>query len=194
METRFVKRVGSQVRLHKLWGECPEDEWNGAHFGATPWHHVAGAEASATLEVAGLVERPDAYVCDKCGEKSPHAEPSGYGRRPLYDTPSGDSGPGALFYVNHDPDDGCFFGWENCDGSHLTCVLPNGHQWSIDQRASNCGRREDKTHRCWVRHGDPEKGEPVHVDKNGDTCTAGAGSILAGDYHGFLHNGRLTTA
>ena len=32
----------------------------------------------------------------------------------------------------------------------------------------------------------------VHVDKSGDTCAAGAGSILIGGYHGFLHNGYLT--
>jgi hypothetical protein len=32
----------------------------------------------------------------------------------------------------------------------------------------------------------------VHVDKAGATCTAGAGSIIAGDWHGFLHNGQFT--
>jgi hypothetical protein len=51
----------------------------------------------------------------------------------------------------------------------------------------------DKTHRCWVRHGDPDKGEPVHVDKAGHTCAAGAGSIATPGYHGFLHNGQLTS-
>lgn len=46
-------------------------------------------------------------------------------------------------------------------------------------------------HKCWVRHGDP-RASNVTVDKNGDTCSAGAGSILAGDYHGFLQAGVLT--
>jgi hypothetical protein len=29
----------------------------------------------------------------------------------------------------------------------------------------------------------------LHVDKNGNTCAAGAGSIITGKWHGFLHNG-----
>jgi hypothetical protein len=49
---------------------------------------------------------------------------------------------------------------------------------------------DDDVHKCWVRHGDPRTGE-LHVDKNGVTCSAGAGSILSGSYHGFLHNGYL---
>lgn len=99
-----------------------------------------------------------------------------------------------MYFVSHDPDEHCWFGWENCDGEHLVAVLPNGHHWHPDQRASNCTLPEDKTHRCWVRHGDPRKGEAVHVDKNGNTCQAGAGSILSGNYHGFLHHGELTNA
>jgi len=47
-------------------------------------------------------------------------------------------------------------------------------------------------HRCWVRHGRPEDGT-LHVDKNGVTCAAGAGSIVAGNFHGFLHGGFLTS-
>lgn len=74
------------------------------------------------------------------------------------------------------------------DGRFLTCVLPNGHHWHIDSRASNCGRPDDDEHRCWVRHGEPPA---IHVDKNGNTCPAGAGSIQSGDWHGFLHHGVL---
>jgi hypothetical protein len=75
------------------------------------------------------------------------------------------------------------------DGDHLVVVCPNGYTWDIDSRASNCTMPYDYNHRCWVRHGDPPK---ITVDKNGVTCAAGAGSILAGDYHGFLQNGILT--
>ena len=71
------------------------------------------------------------------------------------------------------------------------CKLPNGREWDIDSRCSNCTLPDDRIHRCWVRHGEPPN---IHVDKNGHTCSAGAGSILAGDYHGFLHNGELTPA
>lgn len=75
------------------------------------------------------------------------------------------------------------------DGLFLIVRTPGG-DWSVDDRASNCTMPDDDVHRCWVRHGDPRTGI-VHVDKNGNTCGAGAGSILCGSYHGFLHNGEL---
>lgn len=75
------------------------------------------------------------------------------------------------------------------DGLSLCVTLPNGHDWYIDGRASNCTLPDDNEHHCWVRHGTPPN---VTVDKNGRTCAAGAGSILAGSYHGFLQNGELT--
>lgn len=83
-------------------------------------------------------------------------------------------------------------GWEfkGADGLNVVCVLPNGSHWYIDSRASNCTLPQDNVHRCWVRHG--TRGGVIHVDKNGHTCAAGAGSIQSGDYHGFLHNGELT--
>jgi hypothetical protein len=75
------------------------------------------------------------------------------------------------------------------DGRCLVVKTPGG-EWMIDSRASNCTMPNDDTHRCWVRHGRPEDGT-LHVDKNGHTCAAGGGSIVAGSYHGFLHNGQL---
>jgi hypothetical protein len=59
------------------------------------------------------------------------------------------------------------------------------------ERASNCTMPNDMLHRCWVRHGNPPM---ITVDKNGPTCGAGAGSILSGNWHGFLRNGELVTA
>jgi hypothetical protein len=88
---------------------------------------------------------------------------------------------GALWLPEH---------WRGPDGIALMVRLPNGHDWIVDSEASNCTRKGEP-HQCWVRHGDPRKAE-VTVDKDGDTCAAGAGSILAGDYHGFLHQGVLT--
>lgn len=73
------------------------------------------------------------------------------------------------------------------DGKVLLVVTPGG-SWNIDSRASNCGKPIDNVHRCWVRHGTPPE---ITVDKNGDTCSAGAGSIQCGSYHGFLRNGFL---
>lgn len=75
-------------------------------------------------------------------------------------------------------------------GQYLVVRLPNGRDWAIDGEASNCTRKGDDAHRCWVRHGEPPN---LTVDKNGETCAAGAGSILSGDYHGFLRNGVLTS-
>jgi hypothetical protein len=76
------------------------------------------------------------------------------------------------------------------DGIYLMVRLPNGHDWAVDSEASNCTRK-GQPHNCWCRHGDPREAR-VTVDKVGDTCAAGAGSIQGGDYHGFLRNGVLT--
>lgn len=72
------------------------------------------------------------------------------------------------------------------DGQALMVKCPNGRDWFIDGRASNCTMPKDDAHHCWIRHGTPPD---LVVDKNGVTCQAGAGSILAGDYHGFLGTG-----
>lgn len=78
--------------------------------------------------------------------------------------------------------------WQGPDGLHLVVMLPNGHEWAIDSRANNCTMPNETTHRCWVRHGVPPN---VTVDKRGNTCQAGSGSILSGDFHGFLRAGAL---
>ncbi len=70
----------------------------------------------------------------------------------------------------------------------LVVILPGGREWMPDSRASNCTRRDDDRHHCWVMRGlVPD----VTVDKNGDTCSAGAGSISVPGWHGFLRNGYL---
>lgn len=80
----------------------------------------------------------------------------------------------------------------NTDGRVLVVKLPNGNDWIIDSRASNCTLPNDDNHRWWVRHGEPPN---ITVDKlGGPTCAAGAGSILSGNYHGFLRNGELVPA
>ncbi len=96
-----------------------------------------------------------------------------------------DAPAGAMFdasYLHDQP------GWCGPDGRSIHVVLPNGNKWCIDSRCSNCTRKDDDVHKCWVRHGEPPE---LTVDKNGNTCAAGAGSILSGDYHGFLRNGFL---
>jgi hypothetical protein len=84
-------------------------------------------------------------------------------------------------------------GWEckGDDGLNLVCVTP-GEPWYIDARAANCTKVADFSHRCWVRHG--TLGGCIHVDKDGNTCSAGNGSIQRGAFHGFLHQGELYDA
>lgn len=75
------------------------------------------------------------------------------------------------------------------DGQSLCVRLPNGNDWMIDGPASNCTMKDDAQHKCWVRHGIPPL---ITVGKDGHTCSAGAGSIQSGSYHGFLRNGEFT--
>lgn len=85
------------------------------------------------------------------------------------------------------------------DGHVLVVKTPPapGRDWIVDSRCSNCDMPDDSSHSCWVRHGDPRTGL-VTVDKNGNTCHAGAGSIGVWNrdrtgyiWHGFLRNGFL---
>ena len=72
------------------------------------------------------------------------------------------------------------------DGMSLMVVCPDGAYWHIDGPASNCTKKDDKVHKCWVRHGTPPN---ITVDKAGLTCAAGGGSIQTDHWHGFLRNG-----
>lgn len=90
---------------------------------------------------------------------------------------------GAMWDAWWSPD--CYKG---ADGRSLMVMCPGGHEWMIDSKASNCTMKDDWTHRCWVRHGEPPN---ITVDKNGITCAAGAGSILTANWHGFLRAGEL---
>lgn len=74
---------------------------------------------------------------------------------------------------------------------HNLAVKTPGGEWSIDSQSSNCSMPDDRKqekHHCWVRSGTPPD---VTVGKDGPTCSAGAGSIQCGNYHGFLRNGYL---
>lgn len=96
-----------------------------------------------------------------------------------------DAAPGAMWYADWMP-----YEHRGPDGHCLAVKCPNGATWLIDSRASNCTLPDDNAHRCWVRHGEVPN---ITVDKNGLTCNAGAGSIQAGNWHGFLRNGELVT-
>lgn len=72
------------------------------------------------------------------------------------------------------------------DGHCLMAKVPGGGEWMIDGQASNCDKPNDKEHYCWVRHGEVPN---ITVDKRGNTCNAGAGSIQTHNWHGHLVNG-----
>jgi hypothetical protein len=79
--------------------------------------------------------------------------------------------------------------WRGFDGRTLVVRLPGRHDWIVDSVASNCTKPNDRTHRCWIRTGEPPN---VTVGKSGgNTCSAGAGSILTDKWHGFLRGGYL---
>jgi len=102
-----------------------------------------------------------------------------------------DAPPGALWRARWMENLGGSSMWVGADGQAWMCKTPGG-EWHIDGPASNCTDKEGQTrgeHKCWVRHG---VAPDFTIDKNGKTCSAGAGSILCGSYHGFLQNGYLT--
>lgn len=78
--------------------------------------------------------------------------------------------------------------WRGPYGHCLMVRVLENFDWCPDRRASNCTLPNDNDHKCWVRHGTPPN---ITVDKDGRTCSAGAGSIVAPDWHGFLRNGVL---
>lgn len=94
--------------------------------------------------------------------------------------------PGALYVVDPRHE---FKYRRGHDDDAIACVLPDGTHWHIDSVANNCTKTDDREHRCWVRHG--SKPGVIHVDKQGLTCAAGAGSIATKQFHGFLHHGEL---
>jgi len=89
---------------------------------------------------------------------------------------------GAMWYSDFHP-------WKGPDRKSLAVRTPGG-DWLVDMPASNCAKKDDKAHKCWVRHGRPPE---ITVDKNGCTCSAGAGSIQIRGYHGFLRDGYLVS-
>src|ERR1044072_2413872 len=81
--------------------------------------------------------------------------------------------------------------WKGSDGIALVVKMPQGGEWVVDSRCSNCTLPNDNVHKCWIRHGNPRKPETLLVDKNGVTCKAGGGSIQMTNWHGFLRFGFL---
>jgi hypothetical protein len=193
VKIRIIYEIGGKVVLSKYGGTC------GASFHMSQRVLFTGksyAEAYQWMQdqkVQGrnLFDEENLWdgKCDRCGGDiaDPHRS---YGPERIYDTPSGHPEPGDMFTVPCPPvgQDACFH-WDNCTmGQHLHVICPDGTDWDIDSRASNCDMPADRTHRCWVREGAPPN---VTAGKAGHTCTAGAGSIQTPNYHGMFQNGEF---
>lgn len=197
LQSRMATNVGTRAYLRVYWG----DDCQSCNGKGVRGYHNAMVHIGDTPEIDKwtFMGEPADYVgdhrwpvkCDHCGAGVPVDATRQVFRRRLYDTPSGELEPGCLFWATWFNNDkgGCVWHDQGCDGKHLMAVLPNGQKWDIDGKASNCTKPNDRVHRCWVRHGEVPI---ITVDKNGNTCAAGAGSIQAGDYHGFLQGGNFT--
>ncbi|MEI7424351.1 MAG: hypothetical protein WCK18_19785 [Prolixibacteraceae bacterium] len=146
---------------------------------------VAMLKSGERIEIERSFDPEERPSYDYGKIKEDHGELIGVGTERIYDTPSGKLEPGCLFWSDWLPED---MYWDNHTGPQLHAVLPNGQQWNIDSRASNCTMPNDRSHRCWCRHGEIPN---ISVDKNGQTCSAGAGSIAVPGWHGFLTNGEF---
>lgn len=198
MKVRMLTEIGTSAALRCYWGkeDCPDCLGNGR----AGYHNAENALGTTpTVGDWNFMGSPEDYAddrwptkCDHCDATVPEDARKQVFRRRLYDSDSGIPERGDLFWAEHygTEDGGCVF-HDNCKGTHLFAVLPNGNQWDIDGRASNCTRKDDRLHRCWIREGTPPNVN-VTKGKGADTCKAGAGSIASGGYHGFLRNGAFT--
>lgn len=191
MSVRCVMREIVERRLQRgvMWnGPCV----NG-FLHSTRWD-IGPAPDPWTAGTIDEDDQPEGAACERCRTSVPwdDASLSRFGSSAaVWNTTDGKLGPGDMYWGHPLRDGGhhCSGNWTNCDGKHLYVILPNNLPWDIDSRASNCTLMEDFTHRCWIRSGEAPM---ITAGKDGHTCTAGAGSIQSGNYHGFLRDGCLT--
>ncbi len=127
--------------------------------------------------------------CKCCNQTPPPQASVGAGTHRIWNTEDGENNhPGDMYFAPWLHDGGWCPYWDNCKDprGHLIVVLPNGHYFDTDSRASNCNKPQDRIHRCWEKHG-----EPPLVTIGGPTSDNGVGSIGSPNYHGYLRNGEL---
>ena len=220
-KVRFIKKIRTEAYWCIYWWDKDHPCKNGDTFhDALKFLDVGPLHDHTFANHRNNAEGDWPVQCERCGLVRPcnyedkytksHNNGGGCGfhifYKEIFNTASGQPEDGDMYYDDlclrlKDKDDEpghchqTHKPWTNCDGNHLLVVLPNGRLWDIDSRCSNCTLPDDTTHRCWIRHGNPELGEPVTVDKRGHTCSAGGGSIDAksgrGPWHGFLRAGYL---
>lgn len=204
---RFVNPTGWVAVVSVWWGGVDACKPHLDHIARS---EVARGEGGVPPNLAALgvdIEDWHPQVDAKCESCDALFDPAvehwhSGGIHRVWPTPSGELEPGCLYWADwhHRDEQGTpvpcpkrLGGWTNCEGRHLNAVLPDGHHWDMDSRASNCELPDDGEHRCWVRHHNPDIETAIFtVDKNGLTCQAGGGSIDDGTYHGFLTSGAFT--
>jgi hypothetical protein len=185
------------------WPGCAKSPWGDATHRASR-EVLRGTRAEVDSVPLSESWEPFSAVCEWCGAATgllrPQSTSSGsFWRR--VDTGEvkrriADFGIGAMWFAtwyergDTPPGQVVQYGWDwdNQYEPPLMVATPGG-DWNIDSRASNCTLKDDRLHRCWVRHGTPPN---ITVGKAGFTCAAGAGSIQSGTYHGFLRDGQFT--
>lgn len=188
---RFIHCIGWKKTIRKTWKgekcyhmtvesvigegvEQPGVEYGGLTFDESDNNHLPNIPA----------------VCISCGHHATEKDDVKSSRSitHVYNTASGRPEPGDVYYR------GDAWWWSNWPEGKLCeiIVLPNGVEWNIRSRANNCARKDDTTHRCWCITGSIEEGNLNSDAKNCDTCSAGAGSIQGGNFHGYLRNGYIS--
>ena len=157
MKARFIRESGTRATLRVYWGDaCGR---RGYHNAAVL---LARSDRPRDWELGGKPEDyPDERwptMCDACGSVVPPDATRQVFTKRLYDTASGDPEPGDIYVADwyRCAEGGrCIHGWTNCDGRHIWVRLPGRQAQDLMWRASNCGSKEDREHRCWIVHGEP---------------------------------------
>ncbi len=196
--TEPTNTVRRYLRRYSLGANCAAGDGLGYHNASMPFEDVDRPIDAPSVD-RPFMEDIDPAIwpikCDRCDYIFSPEDEKQINEDRLYVRPDTgetfrlqDAPPGAIYRADWMED---LPAWRGPDGRCLVVVLPNGHPWMIDGLANNCTDREDFMeggHKCWVREGEAPL---LTVGKRGKTCAAGAGSILSGDYHGFLTNGEF---
>lgn len=182
---------------------CPNSSYGGGHFTAVMFGVEKDHDENGEVIAGGTLssKQVQRYGLDKfptqcaCGYRYTDSDEYGHRRKSIYmrrDNSSvrytlRDAPVGAMYFATWYEK---YPEWCGLDGHALVVKVHGSQDWHVDGRASNCTKPDDSVHKCWCRHGDPSTGE-VTVDKNGNTCSAGAGSLMLRDWHGFLTAGWL---
>jgi hypothetical protein len=157
---------------------------------------LIAADAATVEDVLPLCKDFIPHKCAGCGFNLTEENSSFYrdrnelfnGRLPGEEFALNNMPPGAIYRLTHLEGPNGDPRYCGTDGRSFGAICPDGTHWYIDGPCSNCTSPNDKTHKCWVRHGEPPN---FTVDKNGHTCSAGAGSIQTPTWHGFLVDGEF---